>query len=298
MLAFNDLSSSHWGLMYLGRTRWYYTSIWPNRVEDTQGLFSHGAENKGWTKHFEKKKKILKKSEDNWIFTLNSSTKITNKKKINSWMLCWFFVLTLSYSTTVSWQKNAHGFFVQMNIWNSTRGWMQYDIWCLHCVDLMHGWTEGSPAFKEVRLVSKCGDRKNSVRRKHKIRAKSGETKDRKAMAMLSLYQSGVCVIFLDSSCSISEVRLKWGRGRPHSVYYSDGDRVGGRAWACSAGWEEVSSAEGSNYSWGEENRCRWWGSMVDDGRGREDMQHKARGNTGCRGSLTTHSAPPGCSAL
>lgn len=111
------------------------------------------------------KKKDIKKCKENWIFTLYNSTKITKKTKKNCWMLCWFF--TLRYSTTVSRQNNAHGFFIQMNIWNSTRGWSLVWMQLWHLMSLLC-WPHSRPSIEEVQLVSKCGDRKNSVRRKHK----------------------------------------------------------------------------------------------------------------------------------
>lgn len=172
MHAFNDLSSSHWGLTYPGRTQWYYTSIWPNRVEHTEGFCSHGAENKGWTKHFQKKKKkkiSLKKSEVNWIFTLYSRTKITNNKKQLNALLVLCPHTELQYDCELA-EKRAW-------LFHSDAHLEQYKrlITCVnavwHLMSLLcwpYARVDGrEPSSKEVRLVSKCGNIKNSVRRKH-----------------------------------------------------------------------------------------------------------------------------------
>lgn len=125
-------------------------------------------------------------------------------------MLCWFFVLTLSYSTTVSWQKKRAW------LLHSDEHLEQYKrlITCVnavwHLMSLLCGlyarvvWRE--PGIKEVRLVSKCGKRKNSVRRKDKKWWNQRRESNDNVVPVPKW-----CVISIDSSCSISEVRQKCG---------------------------------------------------------------------------------------
>lgn len=181
-------------------------------------------------------------------------------------MLCWFFVLRLSYSTTV---KNAHGFFIQMNIWNSARGWslawMQNDNWCLYCVDRMQGWTEGS--IEDVLLASNCGNRNISIGKKHKRNKKSWNQR-KESNANLSLYQSGVWYLSTRHAPLVKSVRSGVRRPTLHLLFRWR--PWWGLAWACSAGWKEVSSAGGSNYSWGEEIHVDGedpWLMMEEEGR-------------------------------
>lgn len=74
---------------------------------------------------------------------------------------------------------------------------------------------------------------------------------------MLSLYQSGVWYLWTRHAPLVKSVR-------------SQNWPCWGLAWACSAGWEEVSSAKGSNYSWGEQNHVDGedpWLMKVEEGR-------------------------------
>lgn len=143
MHAFNDLSLSHWALKYPGRTPWHYTSIWPNRVEHTEG-FACVVQKTMAEQRLKKIKDAIKKSEELWVFTLYSRKKYKKKQFAALLGLCPHN--ELQYDCELA--ENAHGFFILMDSWNSTRGWMQYEIWCVCYHDLMRGWTDGSPAVK------------------------------------------------------------------------------------------------------------------------------------------------------
>lgn len=93
---------------------------------------------------FKKIKDVIKKSEELWVFTLYSRKKYKKKQFAALLGLCPHN--ELQYDCELA-EKRAW-LFILMDSWNSTRGWMQYDIWCVCYHDLMRGWTDGSPAVK------------------------------------------------------------------------------------------------------------------------------------------------------
>lgn len=159
-----------------------------------------------------KEEKIsLKKSEVNWIFTLYSRAKMTNNKKTLNSLLVLCPQTELQYDCELA-EKRAW-------LFHSDEHLEQYKrlITCVnavwHFMSLLcwpYARVDGrEPSSKEVRLVSKCGNIKNSVRRKRTNENKKWWNQRKESNDNVVPVPKW-CVIFLDSSCSISEVRQKW----------------------------------------------------------------------------------------
>lgn len=130
-----------------------------------------------WTK----KKKAIKKSEENWIFTLYSSTKIKKTKQLNALLvLCPH--TELQYDCELAekraWLLHSDEHLEQykrlITCVNAVWHLMSLLCWPYARVD----WRE--PSIKEVRLVSKCGTGKlllkgNTKRTKKVVKPKKGK---------------------------------------------------------------------------------------------------------------------------